>query len=892
MFQFAVRKGLSMSMVLFCCVALSANAKNDPKANQNSTVHFGHARFTLLSPQLVRMEYSDTGEFEDKASLTFINRNLPIPAFTQNITANTMRITTQYLDITYVDDGKKFDEHNLHVDIKTLKKKVTSWLPNQIDKNNLKGTLRTLDQANGWNFEKNVEQGLLSRDGWVLIDDSNNLLFDANPDWNWVTARVQKNISRTQNNIDWYLLGYGTDYKKALYDYTQVAGKIPMPPKYAFGYWWSRYWIYNDSEVRERVQQFRDFSIPQDVLILDMDWHETYGFQGNNIELKPAELDPEGQLKGWTGYTWNKHLFPQPEKFIQWTNTQHLKTALNLHPASGIPTMEEKHAEFAKKYGSNANTYIPFTISEKKWASTYFETILKPMEQWGIDFWWLDWQQYTHDKIIPNLNVTGWLNYTFFSHMEKSNNRPMIFHRWGGLGNHRYPIGFSGDAHTNWETLDFETYFTATAANVGYGYWSHDIGGHISNGQTTDGELYLRWIQFGVFSPILRTHASKISLIERRPWMFPQHFIAMRDAIKLRYRLAPYIYTAARHAYDTGVSIVHPLYYNFPHDDEAYRFKTQYMFGNDMLVAPITTPVNKNTQLAQKKIWLPKGEWFDFSSGTLLQGNTVITSHYALDEIPLLIKAGSIIPMTNDVNNLQEKTNTTILTIIPGGNIDNNTNNTDNNTKNTSSTELYNDDETSSAYQRGEFTRRNVTKNWLDNKTLQIHIDATVGSYPQMPLSHFFMIDLLNCMLPKKVMVNGKPLLPEFFSAFSYTNLLSRIRLPETSVHSAIDIEIHFELSHAEQNRLFNGNKGFLQRIHQATEKLKYEAALTDWGGTLPNEIYDLGNVRNELIYNPEQAPVLLKKLNASKKQVKQTLLNIPNIPKEKIEPLIEYLEY
>jgi alpha-glucosidase (family GH31 glycosyl hydrolase) len=866
---------------LFLCATATLNSPltfalpSDPKASSSSTVEFGPARFTVLSPQLIRMEYSAQHHFEDRASLTFINRRLPSPKFTQKIIKNTLRIKTNEVELWYLNDGAPFNENNLHLDlgldnfndskIKNNNKKVR-WQPHQVDKGNLKGTLPTLDQAKGWSFEANLEQGILSRGGWALIDDSNSPLFDGNPDWNWVTTR-------TDNHLDWYLFAYGTDYKQALYDYTLVAGKTPMPPKYAFGYWWSRYWIYNDNELRELVEQFRNFSIPQDVLIIDMDWHETYGFQG-----KKAELDPEGQLKGWTGYTWNKKLFPEPKKFIQWTNEQSLKTALNLHPASGIPTMEEKYTDFAKAYGVNNAAYIAFNMSDKRWANTYFETILKPMEDWGIDFWWLDWQQYPYDKKIPNLTNLWWLNYAFFTHNKQPTKRPMIFHRWGGLGNHRYPIGFSGDAHTDWETLDFETYFTATAANVGYGYWSHDIGGHISNDKPTDGELYLRWIQFGVFSPILRTHSSKISLIERRPWMFPQHFSAMRDAIKLRYHLAPYIYNAARTGYDRGIAIVHPLYYDYPDNEEAYSFKTQYLFGNDMLIAPITTPIDTKTQLAEKTIWLPKGEWFEFSSGTLLEGNRVVKRHYAVDEIPFWVKAGSIIPTLPEVKNLQEKSNNTILTIIPG--------------KNASSTELYSDDETSNGYQEGEFSRQKVFKKWLTDKKLRINIEPSVGSYSQIPSTHFFTIDLVNCFLPNKVTVNGKALSQALAPEFLHKELLSRIRLPELPINSQIDIDIEFDRSYADQNRLFNGNKGFLKRVSQATEKLKYAAALTDWGGTLPNEVYEASNITNELLYNPEQAADVLEKLNILKKPLRNIILNIPNLSKETTVPVIDYLDY
>ena len=190
------------------------------------------------------------------------------------------------------------------------------------------------------------------------------------------------------------------------------------------------------------------------------------------------------------------------------------------------------------------------------------------LEKQGVDFFWLDWQQ-EPTTTVPGLNPTWWLNYVHFTDMEREGKRPLLFHRWGGLGNHRYQIGFSGDTYSTWPSLAFQPYFTATAANVGYGYWSHDIGGHMPG--TVDPELFTRWVQWGAFSPVLRTHSTKNPDAERRIWAYaPQYATAMRRAFLKRYALIPYIYTAARETYDTGISILHPLYYDFPEEEGAY----------------------------------------------------------------------------------------------------------------------------------------------------------------------------------------------------------------------------------------------------------------------------------------------------------------------------------
>ena len=197
-----------------------------------------------------------------------------------------------------------------------------------------------------------------------------------------------------------------------------------------------------------------------------MDWHITK--TGNDSS-------------GWTGYTWNRDLFPDPAGFIAWLHQHGLKTALNLHPADGVYPHEEQYAAMAKALDVDPATERPidFNLSDPAFARAYFEILHHPLEAQGVDFWWLDWQQGTRSR-LAGLDPLMWLNHLHFYDLARDGSkRPFIFSRWCGLGNHRYPIGFSGDTVVTWESLAFQPYFTATAANVGYGWWSHDIGGHM-----------------------------------------------------------------------------------------------------------------------------------------------------------------------------------------------------------------------------------------------------------------------------------------------------------------------------------------------------------------------------------------------------------------------------
>ena len=242
--------------------------------------------------------------------------------------------------------------------------------------------------------------------------------------------------------------------------------------------------------------------------------------------------------------------------------------------------------------------YIPFNPTDKKCATNYLNLVLHPLEKQGIDFWWLDWQQQSTTN-LPGVKPTWWLNYVHFTDQQREGKRPLLFHRWGGLGNHRYQIGFSGDTISVWESLAFQPWFTATAANVGYAYWSHDIGGHMPG--AVDPELYTRWIQFGVFSPILRTHTTKNPDSERRIWAYPEPYSAvLRTAFQLRYAMQPYLYTEARRTYDTGVAFFRPLYYDWPEEDAAYTSKNEYIFGDQMIVSPVTAPADKISGLTTR----------------------------------------------------------------------------------------------------------------------------------------------------------------------------------------------------------------------------------------------------------------------------------------------------
>jgi len=816
-----------------------------PVADAKAIVQVANARFTVLTPQLIRMEWAADGNFEDHPSFVFLNRHLPVPQFAHSTTdaGSTHIIKTEALSLAYTvaeASSGKFDANNLRVDF-TLNGKPISWHPGVEDTGNLMGTTRTLDGALGGKTREPIDPGLISRDGWVVVDDSERPLFDSadfsftageNSPWPWVIQRPEG------ERQDWYFFGYGHNYKQALSDFTKVAGHIPLPPRFAFGTWWSRYWAYSDQEFEDLVRGFRQNDVPLDVLVIDMDWHLTFHQNWFN-----REMDQSGHQLGWSGYSWNKLLFPDPDQFLKKIRAEGLKATLNLHPASGVQPWEDAYAEMAKRMGIDPATkkYVPFDIANKKFATNYMDLLHHPLERRGIDFWWLDWQQEARTS-TAGVNPTWWLNYVHFSDQEREGKRPLLFHRWGGLGNHRYQIGFSGDTISVWDSLAFQPWFTATAANVGYAYWSHDIGGHMPG--AVDPELYTRWIQFGTFSPILRTHTTKNPDSERRIWAYPEPYAdIMREEFQFRYALVPYLYTEARRTYDTGVAFLRPLYYDWPEAEQAYAAKNEYMFGDNMIVAPVTSPIDKSSGLASEQVWLPAGEWIEWDTGRHFSGPVVLTRRFSIRETPVYVRAGTIVPMAPKMRYTSEKPlDPLIVTVFPLA------------SGSKSAYTLYEDSGKAREYQTGNATWTNIEATEADGQ-LSISIAPPQGSFAGMLTERSYELHLPGDWPPESVTVNGKPLprsSDDNTAGWSYAGntLTTIVRVPRMPVLTAVNVRLRRSPELVARREELDGFAGAMTRLRETYDSLNETWPL----GWSPDELIDAMQSGGRLTYHPESA--------------------------------------
>jgi alpha-glucosidase (family GH31 glycosyl hydrolase) len=830
----------------------------NPVADPKAVITVGHARFTVLTPQLIRMEWAADGKFEDRASLVFLNRKLPVPEFSElrprsvNGQPQGLRITTNSLSLAYLpasDSDGKFTADNLSVTFKLNGNEVT-WRPGMPDTGNLQGTTRTLDGALGNKTKEPIEPGLISRSGWVVVDDSKRPLFDStdfrfldgeNSQWPWVLLRPDG------ERQDWYFFGYRHDYKQALADFIKVAGPIPLPPRFAFGAWWSRYWAYADQELDDLVRGFREDDVPLDVLVIDMEWHKTFG-----IGWYSPEKDQSGHTKGWTGYSWNRLLFPYPEQFLSNLHKEGLKVTLNLHPASGVQPWEDAYPEMARAMGIDpaSEKYVPFDITNKKFATNYLDILHHPLEKQGVDFWWLDWQQEPNTQ-TPGVNPTWWLNYVHFTDQAREGKRPLLFHRWGGLGNHRYEIGFSGDTISVWESLAFQPWFTATAANVGYAYWSHDIGGHMPG--VVDPELYTRWIQFGIFSPILRTHTTKNADAERRIWAYPEPYSGlMRDRYHERYALLPYIYTEARRTYDTGLALLHPLYYEWPEAPEAYDAKNEYLFGEEMLVDPVVAPGDKITGMVEQSVWIPPGDWMEVETGKHLHGPATAKRRFSIRQVPVYVRAGAIIPMAPPLHYSNEKpVDPLSIKVFPLAD------------GQTSQYTLYEDAGTTRTYQQGQaaWTTISVTER---SGELTVNVAPVSGEYAGMPSARGYEILLPADWPPESITVNGKALAysTDARSAgwrFDGNTLTTTISVPSSPVNESVSIVVRRSSQLMARRAELDDFAGTMTRLREA-----YDTLQQTWPtGQPPDDLVDAMQTGDRLRYHPELASEQIARLHA-----------------------------
>jgi alpha-glucosidase len=359
-----------------------------------------------------------------------------------------------------------------------------------------------------------------------------------------------------------------------------------------------------------------------------------------------------------------------------------------------------------------------------------------------------------------------------------------------------------------------------------------------------DPELYTRWIQFGIFSPILRTHTTKNPDSERRIWAYPEPYSdIMRDSFHLRYALLPYIYTEARRTYDTGVAFLRPLYYDWPDAEQAYSAKNEYEFGDSMIVAPVVGAVDKSNGLASESVWLPAGEWIEWQTGRHFTGPTQVERKFSIREIPVYVRAGAIIPMAPKMRYTGEKpVDPLILTVFTPT------------AGQKSSYTLYEDAGQTRAYETGECARTEIRAS-ENSGDLLIEISPAQGRYPGMPTTRAYELHLPGDWPPQTVTVNGRPL---SYSAeadkpgwgYEGNTLSTIIRVPRLSVKNTVTIHVSRASDLASRRNELDGFAGAMTRLQETYDTLNQTWPL----GWSPEELIDAMQSGDRLTYHPETA--------------------------------------
>lgn len=694
----------------------------------------GSARFTVLTANLVRIEYQPQRQFIDAPSVFAANRATRFMGYHTKRTANSLIIDTGKIRIEYHNDGKPLSADNLKARIFLAK-----WVPGKANSNNLGGTSRTLD---GRSAPFKLDDGVLSTDGWYLQDDSlNHLMING-----WVQSRPKSAGS------DWYLFGYGKDYKAALRSLTAISGSVPMPRRYALGAWYSRYWPYTSDDYRKIVAEYTAHDFPLDVMVMDMDWHRD----------------------GWTGWSWNRKLLPDAEDLLSWFHKQGLAVTLNLHPAEGVQPHEDSYASFMKEMGEDpaSGKTLPFDAGNKRYMDALFKTAVEPLEKNGVDFWWLDWQQYKNTLALPDLQNLTWLNHYIYNHTEQNDLRGISFSRWAGWGDQRYPIHFSGDAYTTFQTLAFEVPFTSTAGNMGCFFWSHDIGGHMGG---RNEESYARWCQFGALTAALRSHSTRDATLDRLPWSYPKWAEkSMQVSFHLRSQLFPYIYSSVRQSCRQSIPLNRPMYLEYPNDPEAYSNPQQYLYGDNLLAAPIASAGVGTNRVGRQAVWFPKGDWFNLFTGERFDGSqqTIVTAD--INEFPVYARGGVPIPMQPYRARMSSAPlSTLIVRCYPGQH------------GKAGQFALYEDDGISQGYRRDE-SAETILSYRRDGRLATIHISPASGSYNGQLDKRGYVLELPCTMPAIQAKVDGQTVK----SVYDPATQTNRITVPARSIRQACTVTV------------------------------------------------------------------------------------------------------
>ena len=608
-----------------------------------------------------------------------------------------------------------------------------------------RGQIRTLHNArsgfsSGAMSDMAVPLMLSSKGYGVFVDNTFQQTWDFT-----LSNTTQWRALVTAGELDYYFIG-ADNPADALNRYTQITGTAPVAPHWALGYMQSRYGYRNWSQMNGALNSFRTNDLPCDMLILDLYWFGSPSVMG--------------------GLTWDLTNFPNPssnltalvasgikvininEEYINNANQPALSNfnqaaaahyLLSTDAAMTSPSIQVNNGFY------NSAGYVDFSNPA---ARNWWFGKIKPLYDAGIAGFWTDLGEPEQDNLNDFLSgghreseVHNVYNYLWHLGLAEGfasnypNARLYILSRSGFAGDQRFGVGhWTNDTGADWTTFAAHLNALCNYGLSGLNYFGSDIGGF--TGVPTD-ELYLRWFQFGAFCPVFRAHGidSKATAPYEFDLFVQDH---CRNMMKLRYRLLPYLYTTARETFDTGMPIDRALPLAFPSDTNVLANGSQFMFGSNIMVAPVTAQ-----GATTRPVYLPAGKWIDLWAGQVLTGPVTTNWPVPISQIPAFYRDNSITPLGPYVKSSQFDDGSQ-----RGVRVYCSTN---------ASTTLYDDDGTSNGYRSNQFVTTSISATGLTN-AVAVNIGAAVGSYPGQPTQRTWQVELYCSNAISTVIADGIPL--------------------------------------------------------------------------------------------------------------------------------------
>ena len=712
-------------------------------ANPKNIILGNKYRFTVLSDSLIRLEYSDESYFVNEPTELVWYRNSEPVKFKYEENDRMLQITTSYFKLTYQKD-KTFTGSKLNP-IANLKVEVVNsdriWYYNHPEVRNFGAVGMSLDNTGN---RIKLQKGLYSTDGFVTIDDSKSNIISPN-------GQI---IKREDNNIDIYLFVYNKDFKKCLKDYYNITGYPSLIPRYALGNWWYKNETYNTTSCLNLMNRFNDNEIPLSIILLNNSW----------------------SVNDKSTFTWNRGLYDDPANLINSLHKNGVRLGLSINPLEGI-NKEEANYSIVSNYLEEVNGY------DSKTLDVYFKVLINPLDTIGVDFYFIDADDKKYNHNLMALN-----HYQYLNAKRDYTKRPMIISRNSNLGRHRYPVTYVGKSIVNWDSLKIVSLLNIASTNIGNNFIVHDIGGYYKG--IEDNELYMRFVQLGVFSPIMKFGADKGIFYKREPWRWSyKTYKIAKDYLILRHRMIPYLYSESYKYYKYGEPLITPLYYQYLdyYDDDLY--KNEYHFGSELFISPIIKKKDYIMNRVIHKFFLPEGIWYDFKTGKKFIGNNKHLGFYKDEDYPFFVKAGAIIPLTNyrEDMNINDTTPPENLefNIFPGRN---------------NSYDLYEDDGVSELYKRNYYILTNINYDYTKNSR-KIVVQAKEGKMGIIPNVRNYRFNFRNTKAPQNISVKFNGINVEYKTTVANNSFI--INIYNIRTVGILEVEIMGENIDIEETELF-----------------------------------------------------------------------------------------